>query len=300
MLNYVPLAGEPSTEPRSCLAALRGVLPVLGRAERAVAEYILAHPGRVISASVAEVAGASGAATGTVMRLCNRLGFGGFPALKTALAVDLVHLGSPPSGPLDASQPPDVIARRVLELSEAGLRETIHALDWKAVAAAGQALARAGRIDVYGVGALSAPLAQFARYRFLMLGYPGSAEILAPTQLAAAQTLRAGDVALALSQSGIASPILHAARAAKETGATVVAVTNVRESPLAEVASVALFTAAHEPAEWAEAPGSRVPMLAILDALYACVALARDAAHQSPTSNSSTPLGARPNGPSKN
>ena len=109
----------------------------------------------------------------------------------------------------------------------------------------------------------------------LLLGIPGSAEILAPAQLAAAQTLRPGDVALALSHSGVAVPILDAARAAREAGATVIGVTNVRVSPLAAASDIALFTAAHEPAEWAEAPAARVPMFAVLEALYAATALAR-------------------------
>lgn len=272
MSNTVP--SRPA-QPRSCLASLRGALPVLGRAERAVAEYILAQPGRAVSASVADVATASGSATGTVMRLCARLGFAGFPELKTALAVDLVQLGAPPRAALAAGQPPEVVIRQVLDLGAASLRETLHALDWDAAAAAGRALSTATRIDVYGAGGISGPLAQLARYRFLILGIPGAAEVLAPAQLAAAQTLRAGDALLALSHSGVAVPILDAVRAARETGATVVAITNSHQSPLAEAADVALFTAAHEPAEWAEAPASRLPMFALFEALYAATALAR-------------------------
>src|SRR5436190_1861629 len=268
-------ADEVSAPPRSCLAALRGALPALGRAERAVADYILEHPGRVVSASVADVAGASGTAAGTVMRLCARLGFGGFPALKTALAVDLVRLGEPRRGRLEAGAPAAEIVRHVLEVSAAALRETLHATEWDGIGAAAAALAGARRVDVYGAGGLSGPLAQLVRYRFLMLGIPGSAETLAPAQLAAAQTLRLGEGALVLSHSGVAVPILDAARAAREAGATVLAVTNFRASPLVGLADVALFTAAHEPTEWAEAPGARIPMLALLDALYAATALAR-------------------------
>jgi DNA-binding MurR/RpiR family transcriptional regulator len=58
----------------------------------------------------------------------------------------------------------------------------------------------------------------------------------------------------------------------------VIAITNFRASPLVELADVALFTAAHEPTEWAEAPAARLPMLAILEALYAATALAREPA----------------------
>ncbi|HET7767904.1 MAG TPA: MurR/RpiR family transcriptional regulator [Chloroflexota bacterium] len=273
MLNSVPL----SDPPRSCLAALRGALPSLSRAERAVAEYILSHPGRAVSASVSDLAKASGSAAGTVMRLCARLGFPGFPELKTALAVDLVQLGAPPSAALEAGQPPEAVIRQVLDLGAASLRETLHALDWDAAAAAGRALAAAARIDVYGAGGISGPLAQLARYRFLLLGFPGAAEVLAPAQLASAQTLRPGDTALALSHSGVAVPILDAVRAAKEAGATVIAITNSHQSPLAEAADIALFTAAHEPTEWAEAPASRLPMFALFEALYAATALARQA-----------------------
>ena len=272
MLNSVP----PPEQPRSCLAALRGALPALSRAERAVAEYILSHPGRVVSASVSDLAKSSGSAAGTVMRLCARLGFAGFPELKTALAVDLVQLGAPPSATLEPGQPPESVIRQVFELGAASLRETVHALDWQAAAAAGRALAAAARIDVYGVGGISGPLAEAARFRFLILGIPGSAEVHAASQLASAQTLRPGDAVLALSHSGIASPILNAVRAARDAGATVVAITNGHRSPLVEAADIALLTSAHEPAEWAEAPASRIPMFALFEALYAATALARE------------------------
>jgi RpiR family transcriptional regulator, repressor of rpiB and als operon len=66
-------------------------------------------------------------------------------------------------------------------------------------------------------------------------------------------------------------------RAARDTGATVVAITNSHQSPLAEAADVTLFTSAHEPAEWAEAPAARLSMLALLEALYAATALAHEA-----------------------
>jgi DNA-binding MurR/RpiR family transcriptional regulator len=173
--------------------------------------------------------------------------------------------------------PAGEVVRNVLEDAIGALRETLHAMEWDGIGAAAAALARARRVDVYGAGGLSGPLAQMLRYRFLMLGIPGSAETLAPAQLAAAQTLRPGDVALLLSHSGVAVPMLDAARAAREAGATVVAVSNFRASPLVGLADVALFTAAHEPAEWAEAPAARVPMLAILEALYAATALTRQA-----------------------
>lgn len=275
--SEIAAAGNASP-PRSCLAAIRGALPAVGRAERAVAEYILEHPGRVVSASVAEVAAASGSAAGTVMRLCARLGFSGFPALKTALAVDMLQLGAPRRGRLEPGEPPETVVRHVLQLGEDALRETLHALDWESVGAAVEVLVRAARIDIAGAGGLSGPLAQFARYRFLMLGIPGSAEVTAPAQLAAAQTMRPDDVLLVLSHSGVAVPILEAARAAREAEAIVVAITNFRSSPLVGLADVALFTAAHEPTEWAEAPAARIPMLAVLEALYAATALARGAA----------------------
>ncbi len=58
----------------------------------------------------------------------------------------------------------------------------------------------------------------------------------------AVNTLRPGDVCLTVSYSGANANTLHACRAAKERGATVIAITSFAQSPLTHIADVKLVT----------------------------------------------------------
>ena len=55
-------------------------------AEKKVADYILAYPEQVVSASVSELAELSGVRDATVIRMCKHLGYQGFYQMKINLA----------------------------------------------------------------------------------------------------------------------------------------------------------------------------------------------------------------------
>ena len=58
-------------------------------AEKKVADYILAHPEKTVSANVSELAELSGVSDATVIRMCKHLGYQGFYQMKINLARDL-------------------------------------------------------------------------------------------------------------------------------------------------------------------------------------------------------------------
>ncbi len=66
---------------------------------------------------------------------------------------------------------------------------------------------------------------------------------------------------------------LAATRLAKEAGANTIVITNYGTSPIQEHADVVLYTAARETRFRTEAMTSRIPELAIVDALTAVLAL---------------------------
>src|SRR5947209_15746918 len=69
--------------PAARLLAAQSTLPA---AEARVAHTLLSDPETTRYESVAQLAARAGASPATVIRLCQRLGFDGFPGLKLALA----------------------------------------------------------------------------------------------------------------------------------------------------------------------------------------------------------------------
>ncbi|HKK94596.1 MAG TPA: hypothetical protein VJ925_14270, partial [Longimicrobiales bacterium] len=64
--------------------------PSLSRAERKVAEAVLADPSSVIGLSIAKLAAAAGVSQPTVLRFCRALGLDGYREFKVQLAQALV------------------------------------------------------------------------------------------------------------------------------------------------------------------------------------------------------------------
>ena len=85
-------AEAPERVPHRCLVRLRGVYHSLKKAERRAADYLLAAPEAIQDAGVVEFAARAGCSEATVVRLAQRLGYDGFPALRTAFAAEATEV----------------------------------------------------------------------------------------------------------------------------------------------------------------------------------------------------------------
>ena len=92
-------------------------------------------------------------------------------------------------------------------------------------------------------------------------------------QVICANSLKESDVLFAVSHSGSSRDIVHAAEVALRNKASVISLTNVGRSPLADISSVALHTASNETKYRRVALASRIAQMAIVDVLYTMIAL---------------------------
>jgi DNA-binding MurR/RpiR family transcriptional regulator len=79
-------------------------------------------------------------------------------------------------------------------------------------------------------------------------------------------------VAIAISHTGTTTDTVDALRAARESGATTIAITNFVPSPLTGCADLVLATAARETTFRSGATASRIAQLAVIDCLFVGVA----------------------------
>jgi DNA-binding MurR/RpiR family transcriptional regulator len=273
-------AQVPETEraPTAATAVrIRALLPTLQPSIRQVAEYVLADTNGTATLTVTELASATGVSEATVIRFCKAIGFTGYPQLRLALAAEAGRAqGAERNGRVVGSDigPGDDLARVVEKIAFADARaveETGAQLDIVVLERVVEALARAPRVDLYGVGA-SAFVALDFQQKLHRIGRVTFAWSDVHVALTSAALLGPGDVAIGISHTGTTIDTVDALSEARSHGATTVALTNFPRSPIARAAEHVLTTAARETTFRSGAMASRLAQLTVVDCLFVGVA----------------------------
>nr|WP_245976306.1 MurR/RpiR family transcriptional regulator [Amycolatopsis palatopharyngis] len=259
----------------SPLVRIRSLLPGLARAEQRVAKVVLEDPSSVARRSITEVALAANTSETTVTRFCKAIGVGGYPQLRISLAADTARSEARSSRSFGGEiATDDDLASVVSKVSYADARaveETADQLDIPSLQQVIEALAGAGRVDVYGVGA-SAFVAADLQQKLHRIGRISFAWSDTHIMLTSAAVLSPGDVAVGISHTGATTDTVEALRVAREHGAVTVALTNFPRSPITEVADHVITTAARETTFRSGATASRIAQLTVIDCLFIGVA----------------------------
>jgi len=259
----------------SPLVRIRSLLPGLARAEQRVAKVVLDNPSTVARRSITEVADAAGTSETTVTRFCKAIGVGGYPELRIALAADTARTEARADRDLGGEiAPEDDLATVVGKVTFADARaveETAGQVDIEILQRVVNAVAAAGRVDIYGVGA-SGSVAVDLQSKLHRIGLVSFAWRDTHIMLTSAAVLGPGDVAFGISHTGATTDTIEALRVAREHGATTVTLTNFPTSPVTDVADLVLTTAARETTFRSGATASRIAQLTVIDCLFIGVA----------------------------
>ncbi|MFC4444607.1 SIS domain-containing protein [Castellaniella denitrificans] len=255
------------------LPELRARLPRLSRAAARVARLAIAHPGDVARMTIGEIARAAEVSEPTVIRFCRALGHAGWPDFKVRLAASLMA-GVPY---VHSSLRPDEsvagLTGKVFDNAVSALLRVRDALDPAAVESAIDLLARARRIEFYGVGN-SGIVAADAQHKFFRYDLAVAAYSDSHVQAMAASLLGPADALVAISHSGRSRELLEAVGLARANGCPLIAVT-ASGTPLAELATLHLRADTQEDTALYSPMLSRLAHLAIIDVLALGVALRR-------------------------
>jgi DNA-binding MurR/RpiR family transcriptional regulator len=250
---------------------LQGAYAGLRAAEQRVADFILKHPDELIYLTVTELAERTNTSESTVVRLTQKIGYKGYQEFKIVLARDLVE---PTTEIYAAIEPQDdlpTIKSKVFQANAQALRDTIEVLDDVQLQRAVDVLARARRVEFYGVGG-SGPLALDAYHKFLKLGVNSVALSDGDLMAMSSALLDSGDAAVGISHTGASRDVTDALGRARTHGATTICITHRSSSPITKVSDVVLVTAAQQTAFRSDASSSRIAQLTIIDTLYVGVA----------------------------
>jgi RpiR family carbohydrate utilization transcriptional regulator len=255
------------------LSQVEAMREQLRPSERKLADYVLEAPREVLDLSMTDFAARAGVSQPTIARFCQALGFSGFREFKIRLAQSVAADVPTVYRDVKSDEPPAGVAAKVLDRTIGALIQVRNSLSSDSVAAAIAILAEARRIEFYGAGG-SGIAALDMQHKFFKLGVPSVAYSDPHTYTTSAALLGAGDVVVAISNTGRTRDILDACKSALHGGAKIIAITH-GNSPLARLATVGLFANVDEDTDIFSPMTSRVSHLAIGDILAVGLALAR-------------------------
>lgn len=237
----------------------------LGKAEKRVADWIMANPGDILPLSIVELAEKCDSSEATIVRFAKKLGFSGYQELKISLAQE--NRSTIVNANMSASDGAFDIYEKVCNDIYCSLERTKKVLDKEALEKTSQAIRNAGKIIILGLGN-SAAIAMDASHKLLRAGYNAVAYTDNHMQVIAASHLNPDDVAIGISHSGSSKDVIEALQIAKDHGAVTVCITNKGKSPIQKHSDFVLHTESDETQYNILALNSRIAQLSIVDALY--------------------------------
>lgn len=250
---------------------MRTALPDLTRAERQLATHVLRHYPVAALGSITALAKAAEVSTPTVVRLCQKLGFKGYPDYQGALRAEVEVMLVSPLAKHDrwAGGVPDThILNRFADAVVANLQATLGQIDHSEFDAVAQLLSERNR-KVFAIGGrITHAMADY--FVTLMKVVRSDVTLLSDmsnTWPPALLDMKAGDVLLVFDIRRYENSVLQLVDLAREQGAEVILVTDRWVSPAAAHARHTLSCHIEAPSAW----DSMVSIMVLVETLLAAV-----------------------------
>ncbi|MBF6332857.1 MurR/RpiR family transcriptional regulator [Nocardia transvalensis] len=246
---------------------LLSAMPRLTPTGLRVARVILDDPPGAAQLTVNQLAERADTSTSAVVRLAKTLGYDGYPQLRLALAATGAEPGTPVfATDIVADDPLAKVVHKLTAFETEGMLATADLADPITLTAVVEALVRARRVQLIGIGA-SGLVATDLEQKLTRIGMWCRASTSEDDALVQTSLLETEDVVVAFSHSGETAAVVEALRRAG-TRATTVAVTASAQSRLARTAAHTILVAGREDGFRSAAMASRMSQLLVVDALY--------------------------------
>ncbi len=226
------------------LATIQENMPHFSKGQKLIANFILNSYDKAAFMTASKLGRTVNVSESTVVRFAAELGFDGYPSMQKALqemirnkltSIQRIEVSKDRIGNQDVLS---MVMQSDIEKIRLTLEETERATFNEAV----QRIAGAKRLYILGVRSASA-LAEFLTYYFRFM----FDDVICVETSAMSETfeqilhIKEGDVLIGLSFPRYSRRTVQAMRYAKDRGATAIAITDSKASPLAEIADVSLL-----------------------------------------------------------
>lgn len=207
------------------------------KSELKIYDYIQEHPDQILYCSLTELSEACGVAEATILRFFRKLQLKGFQEFKLLFAQEASTSSPDNSGETYIGKIKNSAIQAISDTSEIVKQESLdEAID---------RIASSDDVVIFGIG--SSGIAGLDMHnRFMRIGKNVEVITDAHFQVMRAASMTAKTVVIAISLTGSTKDIVDAVSAAKENGATILALTSYTKSPLTKFADVVLLSSAKE------------------------------------------------------
>ena len=242
-------------------------LPNLTKAQKRIAAELLNNTKQAIHYSTDELAARCDVSHAAISRFCYLFDFYGLKDLQISLAKDVSYLGDLKLVSPEAKEFSNNIPENVFAQLSIALKNTFEMIDADVVMEAAQALYKANKVYLYGIGASSIVAQDFLQK---LLRVQVDAVFYEELDLMRLHLLQGteNDLFIAISYSGKKAEVIKVAQQAKKQGIPILAITKDAASPLAKLATFLLTVAGLETKFRSSALSSRIVQLYIVDVLF--------------------------------
>ncbi len=249
------------------LVKIRSLYSSFPKAERNVADYILANAEDAPRSSVQQFARSGGVSVASVSRFVRKMGFADFKDFKLELARETGATARYLFEQITPKDSDEEIARKVFLGTIRSIEDTLKMLSLPDMVDAARAIRGSRRLMLFGIGG-SGFVARDEALRFSYLDFPAEGYMDSSQILLQAMRVRPGDAVIGISHSGRSSITVEALRISRDRGGTTIGISNYLRSPLREASRFFFCTSFPETRVKVAALSSRAAQLCVLDALY--------------------------------
>lgn len=255
----------------SCLTRIYEAQESFTETERKIADYIVTHQEMVLVSSVQVLAVKTKTSAAAITRFAKTLGYKGLPALKLDLALDTKDMRQDLTDSIESSDSYELIAKKTYQYHLDSIKKIYDLVDINALTQSVDALERAHRIFLFGVGS-SGNVCNDFYHKLTRLGYPVNFHPDTHIQLSSVGNITPDDVAIAISYSGETRDILVPIRHALKINATTIGISQIGKNSLAKEVDISFSLPRQEGSLRIGAIASRDTSLYVCDLIYLCLA----------------------------
>ena len=256
--------------PRNIFTTIRFYRQNLSKVENRIADYLLANPSEAAGLPLAEVARRCDCGEASVVRFCRLVGCSSFTQMKQLLSTQQDNEPEIPAIKIEKEGSIRELADSICELYTETIHQTMELNPPQQFEAAVHRLAEANSICFFGIGDAQVPCI-CGYYRFRRIGFPCFFDADADMQMIHAANLKKGDVALAISHSGMSRCVVEAVKAARDAGACVIGITQSSRTPFNKYCDLVFYNAISDITIGKTIVAHRLAESTIIEILYAGV-----------------------------
>lgn len=258
-------------EPRGLLVLLKENRDYVSSSERAVIDFILKNPERVVGVTIHELAAMTFVSPSTISRLCRSMDIGGYKEFQRQLVYELATLRDSERTTIGDIKKGDSTRQTMYKVTHRNMESlaiTEKLNDPRVIDTCVDLMSSAGTINLFGMGS-SLLSAQDLHYKLIRANLHCNTSDDWHMQLVAAKNMGPNDLAIAFSYSGRTQEVITCVKEARKKGGKVIAVTRAgHDSEFVQLADYALYVASTEPIFRSSASASRISQLGLVDILF--------------------------------